>query len=161
MKRKHALLAAALITALTALAILAVGVNAALNPNSVPVNDGPNVALAADPAVAGGAAVSQQAQAQIDQLKALIAQYQGRERQYQQQLNQSNTQVTQFESILTQLQQAGVIRIQNDGTITLGRGFVNRNSFPGGSINGLNGENGNDDGFENRTPNTIPDASPL
>lgn len=113
MKRKQALIAAALMTVVVALSLLAVGVNAALNPNSVPVSNSPTTALAVS---------STSAEGQINQLKSLITQYQAREKQYQQQLSTVNGQVQQLQSVLVQLQQAGVISIQNDGTITLGRG---------------------------------------
>ncbi len=114
MKRKQALFAAAFITVILALGLVAVGVNAAMNPNGVPVSNSPAAATTADP--------TNQAQAQIKQLESLIAQYQAREKQYQQQLNQEATQVQQLQSILTQLQNAGVITIQSNGTISLGRG---------------------------------------
>lgn len=115
MKRKQALIAAALMTVVVALSLLAVGVNAAMNPNSVPASDSPTADLAASTS-------STSAEGQINQLKSLITQYQAREKQYQQQLSTVNGQVQQLQSVLVQLQQAGVISIQNDGTITLGRG---------------------------------------
>jgi hypothetical protein len=114
MKRKQALIAAALMTALVAFGLVAVGVNAAINPNSVPVSNSPSTDLAASVS-------STSAEGQINQLKTLISQYQAREKQYQQQLSTINGQMQQVQSVLVQLQQAGLITIQNDGSITLGR----------------------------------------
>ena len=119
MKRKQALVAAALMTALVAFGLMAVGVNAAMNPNSVPVSNSP----AADLAVSSS---STTAEGQISQLKSLISQYQAREKQYQDQLSTVNSQVQQLQSVLVQLQQAGIITIQNNGAITLGRGRSGR-----------------------------------
>ena len=153
MKRKQALVAAALITALLAFGLLAVGVNAVFNPNSVPVSNSP----AAAASVSGSTVNGSDAQAQIERLTSLIAQYQARESQYQSQLNQAENQVQQLQSILIQLQRAGVIRIQNDGTILLGRGAnagsgsFSGNSFPIAPNGGSNGG-----------PSTAPPAgSPL
>ena len=118
MKRMQAIVAAAIITAALGFGLLAVGVNAAMNTNSVPPSDSP-----ASAAVATGvnADTTQQALEQINQLKSLIAQYQTQATQYQQQLAQANAQVQQLQNVLLQLQQAGVIRIQSNGSITLGR----------------------------------------
>jgi hypothetical protein len=137
MKRKQALFAAALITVLLALGLVAVGVNAAINPNSVPASDSPAGATIA---------TTGDAQAQIDQLKGLIAQYQAREKQYQQQLTQASTEVQQLQSILGQLQQAGIITIQRDGSITVGRGrergFGSSNNGSGSSLGGSDSSQG-------------------
>lgn len=139
MKRIQALLAAVLITGLVGLGMLAIGVNAALNTNTIPVSDSPqNVAVAAseiDPQAQTQAASSliaqyqdrekqyqaqlNQATAKIQQLNSLVTQYQTREKQYQTQLNQANQQNQQFQSILTELQRRGIIRIASDGTIQL------------------------------------------
>ena len=158
MKRMQAIFAAALITTIIALGIVGVGVNAAINPNSVPPSNSPNAAVAvattADPNLASAV---QTAQTQIDQLKSLITQYQAREQQYQsqqqqyqQQISAANAQLQQLQAILTQLQQAGVIRIAADGTITVGssltRGFGDDgprgNSTSGGTTTNGNTTNG-------------------
>ena len=118
MKRLQAVLAAALVTTLVAFGMLVVGVNALVNPNSVPVNDTPGLAAVAREAPASDA----QAQAQINQLQNLVTQYQGREKQYQTQIDQLNAQVQQFQDILVQLQQRGIIRLNRDGSIQLRRG---------------------------------------
>ncbi|MCL4393621.1 MAG: taxilin [Chloroflexi bacterium] len=117
MKRLEAIVAATVVTAVIALAMLAVGLNALVNQNSVPVSNSP--ALASSATTAG---TDPPSQAQIDQLKSLVAQYQSREQQYQTQLSQENAQIQQLQNVLAQLQQRGVIRILNDGTIQL-RGF--------------------------------------
>jgi TolA-binding protein len=117
MKRLQALVAAVIITSLMGLGMLAIGVNAALNPNTVAVSNAP-----------GGtsdnvSATSAQAQAQINQLQDLIKQYQNREQQYQAQLNQANAQLQQYQALLVELQRRGLIRINSDGSIQLRRGF--------------------------------------
>lgn len=132
MKQILALVAAFLVTSLIGLGMLAIGANAATNPNSVPVSDAPG---ASSPAVTAGDAQSQsgqssdlitqyqnrekQYQTQIDQLNNLIARYQSREKQYQTQLDQATTQAQQLQQVLNELQRRGVIRILNDGTIQL------------------------------------------
>jgi peptidoglycan hydrolase CwlO-like protein len=132
MKRIQALIAAVIVTALVGFGMLAIGVNAAFNSNSVPVSDSPASSV---PAVSAADAPPQsssasdligqyqnrekQYQAQITQLNNLIAQYQGREKQYQSQLNQVTTQAQQLQAILNELQRRGIIRIQSDGTILL------------------------------------------
>ncbi len=137
MKQIIALVAALLVTGLVGLGMLAIGVNAATNPNSVPVSDSPQSAAVsnapADPSassarlndlIAQYQAREKQYQAQINQLNNLIKQYQSREQQYQTQLNQVNAQAQQLQSILLELQRRRIIRILNDGTVQLlvGRG---------------------------------------
>jgi peptidoglycan hydrolase CwlO-like protein len=118
MKQLQALIAAAIITGLVGLGMLAIGVNAATNQNMVPVSNAPG-----DPPASISAATPQ-AQAQINRLQDLITQYQNREKQYQAQLDQANTQLQQYQAILSQLQRLGVIRINSDGSIQLrSRGF--------------------------------------
>lgn len=125
MKRIQALIAAFIVTALVGFGMLAIGVSAALNPNSAPVSDSPDSpALAVGVADASAQSNSSndpiaQYQAQIAQLNNLIAQYQNREKQYQAQLNQAQTQAQQLQAILDELQSRGIIRIQSDGTILL------------------------------------------
>ena len=140
MKRIQALVAAVIITGLVGLGMLAIGVNAALNPNTVAVSDAPGSAPAAvsDPpnssALADGT-TSMQAQAQVKQLQDLITQYQNREKQYQAQLgqyqnrdqqyqaqlDQANTQLQQYQALLVEMQRRGLIRISGDGSIQLPR----------------------------------------
>ena len=122
MKRVQALIAAAIITGLIALGMLAIGVNAALNPHSVAASNVPGDPPAS--AVAAGSATSAQTQAEINQLQSIVAQYQNREKQYQAELNQANSQLQQYQALLTELQRRGLIRINSDGSIQLrSRGF--------------------------------------
>ncbi len=140
MKRIQALVAAVIMTILVGLCMLAVGVNAVLNPNTVPVTDAPPSASAASDQVDVSSqptnSLIQQYQdrekqyqtqlnqenAQIQQLNNLVKQYQDREKQYQTQLNQANSTVQQLQNVLTELQRRGIIRIQSDGSIQLRRG---------------------------------------
>jgi peptidoglycan hydrolase CwlO-like protein len=115
MKRLYALIAAAIITGLVGLGMLAIGVNAAINPNTVAASDAPG-----DPAT-NVSATSPDAQAQVRQLQDLVAQYQDREKQYQAQLNQEETQLQQYQQLLIELQRRGLIRINGDGSIQLSR----------------------------------------
>jgi len=117
MKRIQALIAAVIITSLIGLGMLAVGVNAALNPNTVPISDAPGFSPTTT-------ATSSQDQAQINRLQNLVAQYQA-------QLNQANAQIQDYQGLLEQLQQRGIIRINSDGTIQLPR-----RSFGGGDDGG-------------------------
>jgi len=119
MKHFQAFIAAAITTAIIALGMLAVGVNAASNPNSVPVSDSP----AASTASLGS---TSDLQNQIGQMQNLIQQYQDREQQYQteisnvsQQLSEATAQVEQLQQVLVALQQRGVIQISRDGRIFL------------------------------------------
>lgn len=113
LKRLQAFIAATVITAILAVCMLVVGLNAAMNPNSVPVVD------ISAPSNSLSAPASTTDQSQINQLTDLIKQYQDREKQYQAQLNQTNTQLKQYQSILQELQRRGLIRINADGTIQL------------------------------------------
>jgi peptidoglycan hydrolase CwlO-like protein len=117
MKRLEAIIAAAIITGVVALSMLLIGVNALLNPNSVPVSDSPVTT-----ALNSTTAATTVDQAQVSQLQSLITQYQSREKQYQAQLDQANTQLEQYQQVLSALQSAGVIRITSDGQILLRRG---------------------------------------
>jgi peptidoglycan hydrolase CwlO-like protein len=138
MKRIQALIAAVIITGLVGLGMLAIGVNAALNPNTVAVSDAPGSA----PAVVGDppsnsvpAESTTSAQAQVKQLQDLIAQYQNREKQYQAQLDQyqnldkqyqaqvdqAAAQLQQYQALLVEMQRRGLIRINGDGSIQLPR----------------------------------------
>lgn len=113
MKQLQALIAAVIVTGLIGLGMLAIGVNAALNPNTVAPSNTPGDASASV------STASPEAQAQIKQLQDLIAQYQNREKQYQAQLNQADTQRQQYQQLLMELQSRGLIRINSDGTIQL------------------------------------------
>ena len=120
--RKHvlALLAAIVITAITAFGMLVVGVNALVNPNSTAVVNTPAQA------VAGNTADAATYQAQIAQLQSQITQYQARERQYQAALQNDNAQLNQaaqelqmIQQLLAYLQNRGLIQIDNQGQITV------------------------------------------
>jgi len=132
LKQILALVTAFLVTGIIGLGMLAIGANAATNPDSVPVSDAPGsispAASAGDTQAQSGQSgdlVTQyqnrerQYQAQINQLNSLIGQYQSREKQYQAQLDQVNTQLQQLQQVLTELQRRGVIRILSDGTVQL------------------------------------------
>jgi hypothetical protein len=136
MKRLQALIAAAIITGLIGFGMLAIGVNAAVNPNTVPVSNAPGdpsvtVSNASGDPSANVSAASAQAQAQIKQLQDLITQYQNRDKQYQAQLDQASTQLQQVQQLLVELQRRGLIRINSDGSI-----LVPRSGFFGGDDNG-------------------------
>lgn len=113
MKRFQAFVAATIVTAILATCMLVIGLNAAMNPNSVPVVD-----VSAQGNTTSASAPSTD-QSQITRLTDLIKQYQDREKQYQAQLNQSNTQLKQYQSILQDLSRRGIIRFNSDGTIQL------------------------------------------
>lgn len=139
MKKIQALGAAIFMTVLIGMCMLAIGVNAALNPNSVPIVDSPPSASAAsnvsdqvDPSlqqtqnlIAQYQDREKQYQAQIQQLNGLVSQYQAREKQYQSQVTQATNQAQQLQNILVELQRRGVIRIMNDGSIQISRGGGN------------------------------------
>jgi len=114
LKRILALLTAVLVTCLIGFAMLAVGVNAVLNPNTVPVSNSPIVSAPAS-----------QTQSQVEQLQSLIGQYQNREQQYQARLAQDEAQLQQYQSLLMELQRRGVIRVNPDGSLQLRRDGLN------------------------------------
>jgi len=147
MKALPAILFALGITVVLALGMLVVGGNALLNQNTVPMANSPTTTVSAnDPASPGSGPTAdtnpalQTDQQEIIQLQALITQYQAHEKQYQseltdaakrlsdanQQLDQANQQLSQssqavqnLQQILVQLQQAGVIRINRNGQISI------------------------------------------
>ncbi len=127
-----AVLAAVGMTLLVGLAVAALGINALLNQDVVPVEAAP-----ADPAISSN-------QANIEQLQSLIAEYQSREQQYQQQLqqaadqlNSTTSELTQFQSLVSALQRAGVIQIAPDGRVfVMGGGFGAGQSRQGGEFEG-------------------------
>lgn len=118
MKRVVAVITAAVITLIVGLGMLVVGVNAVLNPNSIPITNSPAEASAINNSPVSTDANSQ---AQIAQLQSLVVQYQNREKQYQAQINQLNSQLQDAQSVLAELQRRGIIRIGADGSIQLRR----------------------------------------
>jgi septal ring factor EnvC (AmiA/AmiB activator) len=145
MKAFPALLFALAITAIIAIAMFVVGGNALLNQNTAPVLNAPpssssGITNVSDPSAAAGSTASDPqlaaAQQQITQMQTLISQYQSREQTYQSELKQAaqkvsdanaqlaqdNQQIQVFQQVLTALQQRGIIRITQDGTIELQQG---------------------------------------
>jgi len=138
MKRLQGLIAATLVTVIIGLGMVAIGVNAASNADSVPVSDSPAQAATAAATSSQVVNVSNTAadQSQIKQLQDTIQQYQNREKQYQdrekqyqtelakvtQQMNDATAQAQQLQQILVALQQRGVIQISDDGRISIPRG---------------------------------------
>lgn len=144
MKSIPALLSAFVITAMIGVSMLVIGANALFNPRTTVMASSP--AAQVDSAAPSGSA----ADAQTADTQALITQYQDREKQYQQrldeavqklnaanqQIQQANQQIQQdngqmqqadqtiqtYQNVLTQLQRRGLIRIDQNGQITLGRG---------------------------------------
>jgi uncharacterized protein YpmS len=123
--RKHilALLAAIVITGVTAFGMLVVGVNALVNPNTTSTANTP--AQAASTSTTSSTATYQ---AEIAQLQSQIAQYQARDRQYQvalqndnAQLNQAAQELQMVQQLLAYLQNRGLIQIDNSGQITVTR----------------------------------------
>ena len=123
MKRLQALIAAAVITVMVGLGMLAIGINAVLNPSPVAASGATGLSSAAS--------TGDSAQAQIASLQNTIAQYQNREKQYQAQLDQAQAQIQEYQSVLIQLQRLGVIRINSDGTVQLGRRGAGQNGNGG------------------------------
>ena len=127
MKHVSAGIAALVITVLIGVGIVAVGANASLNGNAVPVPASP------DEASTVSNAADDAAQVQIKQLQDLLSQYQAHEKQYQAELSdaaqrvkqaeslaqQYQGQVQQYQDILVQLQQRGIIRVGDDGQIAI------------------------------------------
>ena len=140
MKQVPAIIAALVITAFTGLGIFAIGSNAFLYTNTVPIQNSQNDMSASTATTTGSSAATQTAvdaatQAQLKQMQDLVAQYQAREKQYQSELadaaqklkdatsqaQQDAQQVQQYQDILMQLQQRGVIRVTDDGQILIPR----------------------------------------
>lgn len=118
-KQIPALIAALLITGIVAGVMFLTSLNAYFNKSGVAV-------------ASNAAAISQISQTtdiqkvQIAQLQGRVQEYQKREQQYeamlqqdQLQLQQNQMQLQQFKSFLLALQQRGIIRIQNDGSVVL------------------------------------------
>jgi peptidyl-tRNA hydrolase len=121
-----ALLAAFGMTLLMGVVILAVGANALFFNKISPAQ----AAVPTSQAVAAD-------QATIQQLQDLVAQYQSRETQYKSELqqatdglNQANQQIQQYKQLTQALIDAGVIQINSNGQVSLGRGV--RSGFGSG-----------------------------
>ena len=120
-KQVVAFLSAFIITAIVALSMLVVGVNAASNPNGVAASNSPTTATAV-----GVSSSTDNSQAQIAQLQSLVAQYQARDQQYQaalssdnQQLAQASQEMQMIQQLLLYLQNHGLIQINSQGQITV------------------------------------------
>jgi len=124
-KQIIAFVVAFVITGIVALTMLIVGVNAAINPNGVPVSNSPAQAALQAPA---SSTSSSSDQAQITQLQNQISQYQAALQNAQAQLNQASQEMQTVQQLLTFLQQRGIIRIDNQGNITVTGG---RDGFGG------------------------------
>jgi outer membrane murein-binding lipoprotein Lpp len=130
-KQIPALLAAFLMTGVIALSMGVVGVNALYNSNSTTVSNAPVAAASAPVSAATMSGLVDQAK--ITQLESLVSQYQAREQQYQQreqqyqqqlqtdqtQLVQATNQIQQFQQLLVDLQDRGIISVDQNGTITI------------------------------------------
>ena len=119
-KQVVAFLFAFIITAMVALSMLVVGVNAAFNPNGVKALNSSSAAAA------GNSTDTSSSQGQIVQLQNLVAQYQAREQQYQAALNSDNQQLSQasqeiqmIQQLLAYMQSRGLIQIDNRGQISV------------------------------------------
>jgi uncharacterized protein HemX len=122
--KKHvpALIAAFGMTAVVGVLMLGLGVNALLNKNVATAQAAKSTdSLTLDTATP-------------EELKTLIAEYQLRETQYQQelsqavdQINQANGQIQQYQAFIMELQNAGVIRINRNGQVTVMTGMVGSN----------------------------------
>jgi DNA repair exonuclease SbcCD ATPase subunit len=130
-KQLPALLAAIFMTGIIALVMVVTSANALFNKDVV---DNANTSSAVTPnpaaAVSSSSALDQakiqQLQARIDEYAAREKQYQQREQQFQQtiQSNQDQVQqaaraIQQVKQLLTALQDRGLIRVQDDGSIVL------------------------------------------
>jgi len=122
-KQVIAFLSAFIITAIVALSMLVVGVNAANNPNGVAASNSPTAAASATNSVSTNSDASQ---TQIAQLQSLVAQYQARDQQYQAALNNDNQQLAQasqemqmIQQLLLYLQNHGLIQIDSQGQISI------------------------------------------
>ncbi len=127
-KQVIAFIAAVVITGIVALTMLIVGVNAEINPNSVPVSNSPAQAVLQGTTNSTSSTTSGSPQAQIAQLQAEVSQYQAALQNAQTQLNQASQEMQTVQQLLTYLQQHGIIRIDSQGNITVLRG---RDGFGG------------------------------
>ena len=124
MKALPAIIFALGMTAVVAVAMFFIGANALVNPNSVPVVN----AQSTGAGTVQSASYTTDQQQQVAQMQQLVAQYQAREKQYQAELNdaaqrltQANQQVQAYQQILQRLQEIGLIRVDQNGQIFLGR----------------------------------------
>jgi flagellar motor protein MotB len=150
-KRIPAFVIALGMTGLIGLATMAVSANALMNRNVVPLQGSATVVQA----TGTDAGMVQQLQDQVSQYQARELEYQAREQQYQareqqyqaheqqfnqelqqaaQQLNDANGQIQQYQSLLMALQNAGVIRIGQNGQI-----FISQGNNGGGENEGNGG----------------------
>ncbi len=142
MKQFTAILAAFLITGVIGSAMFIVGGSALANKNTAPMLNSPSQASittistsAPDPAQAQAQADAQtlaNAQTEINQLQTSLNQYQDRLNQAIQQINTDNTQMTQYQAeiqqvqtLLNQMQSLGLITINSNGQIFIGKGRGN------------------------------------
>jgi len=128
-KKLAAFGAAALMTACSAAAMMAIGGFAVLNRSgAAPANSAAQASKLANASMVSQSQV-QQLQGQISQYQARDQEYQAREQQLQQALSQAQTQLQadqqqfqQFQMLLFALQQRGFIRISGDGGIVISNG---------------------------------------
>lgn len=111
MKRAQAIAAAAVMTAILALGMVAIGAGALTNQHTAPTL---TRTAATEPLVQTVDTTS------AEQLQTLVAQYQQRLAQDEQQLQEANGQIEQLQGVLVALQQRGVISIGDDGAVTIG-----------------------------------------
>jgi len=114
MKHATAILASIVITGVVALGILFLGANALTNKNTVPLQSSPSTIIGVNQPIDP----TQSLQSQLDQYKTQLTDTQA-------QLDQANQMLAQYQSLIDSLQQAGLIRIQSDGSILI-RSFGNR-----------------------------------
>jgi peptidoglycan hydrolase CwlO-like protein len=118
MKKIPAIIAALVTTGIVVLAMLIMGVNAFFNPTSVQAASSPSTNTQAAPTD-----TIQVSAAQVQQLQQRINEYQNREQQYQTQLKQANQEIQQYQQLFGALQQMGILRVDQNGQVSLGRGF--------------------------------------
>ena len=115
MKKKPALIAAFVMTAVVGALMLAVG----------------GSALFAAPVVSAGSAdaAAGAANARLAELETRVAEYQAREQQWQQrldqaqeQINQVSTELGQYQQLVGSLEEMGVLTIDNNGQVFVTRG---------------------------------------
>ncbi len=115
-KQRAALLAAFIITGAVAIFMFVTGVNAMVNPNSVPVSNSPAQATAS---AATDPPASASAQAQIEQLQSQITQYQTALQSDNAMLSQAAQEMQSVQQLLSYLQSRGLIQIDSQGNITV------------------------------------------
>lgn len=122
-KQVMAFIAATLITLTVGAGLLIVGGAAYFNTNGTPASVGPGVPASVSPAGSTQAEQIAQLQGLVQQYQERESEYQARELQYQQQLASANQQIQadqgqleQVNMLLFELQQRGLIRV-DDGRI--------------------------------------------